>query len=95
MESSFLEVLILPLLAGLYIFAGEAPIWALCGDLVGKKQSGTAAGIMSWVAYMFAGLQGVLIGGILTLYPGSWKLLFILVAMVQLIGVRALWAVKR
>jgi len=47
MESSFLKVLILPLLAGLYIFAGEAPIWALCGDLVGKKQFGTAAGIMS------------------------------------------------
>ena len=86
---------ILLLLVGLCVFAGETPIWALCGDLVGKKQSGTAAGIMSWVAYMFAGLQGVLIGGILTLYPGSWKLLFILVAMVQLIGVRALWAVKR
>ena len=86
---------ILLLLVGIFVFAGEAPIWALCGDLVGKKQAGTAAGIMSWVCYMFAGLQAVVIGRILTLYPGSWKLLFILVAIIQLIGVRAIWAVKR
>ncbi len=86
---------ILLLLVGFCVFAGEAPIWALCGDMVGKKQSGTATGIMSWLAYMFAGLQGLLVGRILTLYPGNWKLLFILVAIIQLIGVRALWAVKR
>lgn len=86
---------ILLLLVGFCVFAGEAPIWALCGDMVGKKQSGTGAGIMSWVAYMFAGLQGLLVGRVLTLYPGSWKLLFILVAIIQLVGVGALWAVKR
>jgi len=82
-------------LVGLCVFAGEGPIWALCGDLAEKKQSGTAAGIMEWVAYMFAGLQGVLVGGILAFSAENWKLLFILVAMIQLMGVTAIWTVKR
>ncbi|GAI15840.1 unnamed protein product, partial [marine sediment metagenome] len=82
-------------LVGLSIFGGEGPIWALCADLAGKNQTGTAAGIMEWVAYMFAALQAVVLGAILTLTGGNWKLLFVLVAIIQLIGVRAIWAVKR
>lgn len=82
-------------LVGLCIFGGEGPIWALCADLAGKNQTGTAAGIMEWVAYMFAALQAVVLGAILTLTGGNWKLLFVLVAIIQLIGVRAIWAVKR
>jgi OPA family glycerol-3-phosphate transporter-like MFS transporter len=82
-------------LAGFFIYGAHGPTWALCQDLAGRKKAGTAAGLMDWVAYMFAAVNAVVIGSILTLTGENWTIAFVLVAVISLIAAALAWSVKR
>jgi OPA family glycerol-3-phosphate transporter-like MFS transporter len=78
---------ILLFLVGFSIYGLQGPVYALSTELAGKNQTGTAVGIMDSASYMFGALQGIIIGIILTSSGGNWRLVFILVGIIQLIGV--------
>lgn len=80
---------------GFSVLGVQGPIHALCADLAGKNRTGTAIGIMSSASYIIGGLQGIVIGGILTLSGANWRLVFFLVAAVQLAGAGVAWSIKR
>ena len=54
--------MVLMFLAGFTVYGAQAPLWALCPDLVGRENAGTAVGVMDAVAYGGAALQGPLLG---------------------------------
>lgn len=89
-----LNVIVL-FLIGFSIHGVQGPIYALSADFAGRSQTGTAAGIMDSVSYIIGGLQGIVVGGILTLSGGNWRLIFLLLAMIQLVGTRLAWGIKR
>jgi OPA family glycerol-3-phosphate transporter-like MFS transporter len=70
-------------LAGFFIIGSHGLLWALCTDLAGRRKASTAAGIMDWAAYMFAALNAVVIGKLLTVTHGNWPLAFGVVAGVS------------
>ena len=54
--------MVLMFLTGFTVYGAQAPLWALCPDLVGRENAGTAVGVMDAVAYGGAALQGPLLG---------------------------------
>jgi len=78
---------ILLFLVGFSVYGLQGPVYALSTELAGKNQTGTAVGIMDSASYMFGALQGIIIGIILTSSGENWRLVFILVGIIQLIGV--------
>jgi MFS transporter, OPA family, glycerol-3-phosphate transporter len=52
----------LSFLAGFFVYGAQGPLWALCPELVGKAQSGTAVGLMDATAYAGAAAQGPILG---------------------------------
>jgi len=78
---------ILLFLVGFSVYGLQGPVYALSTELAGKNQIGTAVGIMDSASYMFGALQGIIIGIILTASGENWRLVFILVGIIQLIGV--------
>lgn len=49
-------------LAGFFVYGAQGPLWALCPDLVGRANSGTALGVMDALAYAGAAAQGPILG---------------------------------
>ena len=49
-------------LAGFFVYGAQGPLWAMCPDLVGRENSGTAVGLMDALAYGGAALQGPVLG---------------------------------
>jgi OPA family glycerol-3-phosphate transporter-like MFS transporter len=49
-------------LAGFFVYGAQGPLWAMCPELVGSANSGTAVGLMDAVAYAGAAAQGPLLG---------------------------------
>jgi OPA family glycerol-3-phosphate transporter-like MFS transporter len=49
-------------LAGFFVYGAQGPLWAMCPDLVGRENSGTALGLMDALAYGGAALQGPILG---------------------------------
>jgi len=54
--------MVLMFVSGFAVYGAQAPLWALCPDLVGRENAGTAVGVMDAVAYGGAALQGPLLG---------------------------------
>ena len=54
--------MVLMFMIGFTVYGAQAPLWALCPDLVGRENAGTAVGVMDAVAYGGAALQGPLLG---------------------------------
>lgn len=52
-------------MAGFFVYGPQASFWALCPDLVGKKLSGTATGVVNFFAYLFAGAAEPIVGHIM------------------------------
>lgn len=48
--------------AGFFVYGAQGPLWALCPDLVGTENAGTAVGVMDAVAYAGAFAQGPILG---------------------------------
>lgn len=78
-------------MAGFFVYGAHGPIWALCTDLAGRKKASTAAGLMDFVSYVFAGLSAVGLGAILTMTGGNWTLAFSIIAAFS--GIAAIVAV--
>lgn len=67
-------------LAGFFVYGAHGPIWTLSQDLAGRNKGGTAAGIMDFVSYAFAGFGAAGMGILLTVTHGNWPLAFMIVA---------------
>lgn len=62
---------VLLLLAGFFVYGAQGPLWALCPDLVGKENSGTAVGVMDALAYAGAAAQGPILGYLVSRSAGA------------------------
>jgi OPA family glycerol-3-phosphate transporter-like MFS transporter len=71
-----------------------APTAALGVDLAGRKISGTASGLLDAHAYLYNGLQAVMIGWILDATGGNWMLVFLLLAGSRLLSAGVMGFVK-
>lgn len=83
---------------GLMILGGFtltlAPITALGVDLAGRKISGTASGVLDAHAYLYAGSQALVIGWILDVTGGNWRLVFLLLAASRVLSAAVMGVVK-
>lgn len=65
---------------GFFTYGSQSSFWALAPDLLGNKRAGTGVGILDFFAYLFAGLVGPLIGGIIENFNDNTALVFPVVA---------------
>jgi OPA family glycerol-3-phosphate transporter-like MFS transporter len=78
--------------AGFFVYGAQGPLWAICPDLVGRENSGTAVGLMDALAYGGAALQGPLLGYLVGHERGyGYPALFLVLALVT--GTGAMLAV--
>ncbi len=63
-------------MSGFFILGTIGMQWTLAMDFGARKLAGTAIGVYNGFNYLGAGLQGVLIGGILHWSGGNWTLVF-------------------
>jgi len=82
---------LLQFLAGLFTLGLNGCFWAWSSDFGGRKLAGTAAGVLNFFNYAGAGIQGALIGGILTYSGGNWTLVFSTIASLLVIGGGLSW----
>ncbi len=75
----------LQVLAGFFVLGINGVLFTAACDFGGRKMGGTAVGTINLFNYFGAGVQGVLIGGILT-YTGSWTIVFAVIAGLMIIG---------
>jgi len=74
-------------LAGFFVYGAQGPLWALCPDLVGRNNSGTAVGLMDAAAYAGAAAQGPLLGYIVGKKDGlGYPALFLVLALATSTG---------
>jgi len=73
-------------LVGFSIYGLQGPIFALSMDIVRENQIATVVGTMDSVSYVIGSLQGIITGTILTLSGENWRLIFVVIALIQLIG---------
>jgi MFS transporter, OPA family, glycerol-3-phosphate transporter len=71
-----------------------APTTALGVDLAGRKISGTASGLLDAHAYLYNGLQALIIGWILDATGGNWTLVFLSLAASRVLSAGVMAAVK-
>jgi sugar phosphate permease len=55
-------------------------IWAYATDIGTRAFTGTAVGVLDWLAYIGAALQGVILGGVLEKTKGNWYAVFNILA---------------
>ncbi len=72
-------------LSGFFVYGPQSGFWALCPDLLGSKRVATATGLMNFVAYIFAGLEGIVIGYAIDLTGGESIVVFPIVALACLV----------
>lgn len=72
--------------AGFFILGVIGSQWTLAMDSGARKLAGTAVGFYNGFNYLGAGVQGILIGGILHWSDGNWALVFGVVAGLLAIG---------
>lgn len=71
---------VLLFLSGFFVYGPQSGFWALCPDLLGPKRAATATGMMNFVAYAFAGLEGIVIGYAIDRSGGESIVVFPIVA---------------
>jgi len=89
-----LVVGILLFLAGFLVFGPQASLWALCPDLLGRSQAGTAIGLMDACAYAFAALSGPLYGLAIQI-TGETGVVFVLNSAACALGACAILVANR
>ncbi len=67
-------------IGGFFLYAINGLVWAFAIDVGGRTFSGTASGILDFVAYVGASVQAILFG--FSVNKGNWNLLFITIATV-------------
>lgn len=77
--------IVLQVLAGFFVLGINGVLFTAACDFGGRKMGGTAVGTINLFNYTGAGVQGVLIGGLLTL-TGSWVVVFATIAGIMMIG---------
>lgn len=75
----------LQILAGFFVLGINGVLFTAACDFGGRKMAGTAVGTINLFNYFGAGVQGVLIGSILTL-TGSWTIVFGVIAGLMVVG---------
>ncbi|MEW6408873.1 MAG: MFS transporter [Nitrospirota bacterium] len=78
--------IVLQVLAGLFVLGINGVLFTAGCDFGGRKMAGTAVGSLNLFNYTGAGVQGILIGGILTVTGGNWSIVFITIAGLMIIG---------
>ncbi len=74
-------------LAGFFVYGAQGPLWAICPDVVGRENSGTAVGLMDALAYGGAALQGPVLGYLIGDRAGyGYPALFLVLASVTGMG---------
>lgn len=74
-------------LTGFFVYGAQGPLWAICPDLVGRENSGTAVGLMDALAYGGAALQGPVLGYLIGDRDGyGYPALFLTLALVTGLG---------
>lgn len=69
-------------LTGFFVYGAQGPLWAMCPDLVGSANSGTAVGVMDALAYAGAAAQGPILGYIVAKESGyGYPALFLVLAV--------------
>lgn len=76
----------LQVLAGLFVLGINGALFTAGCDFGGRKMAGTAVGTLNFFNYFGAGVQGVLIGGILTATKGNWTIVFASIAGMMVVG---------
>jgi MFS transporter, OPA family, glycerol-3-phosphate transporter len=75
--------IVLLFLAGFFVYGAQGPLWAMCPDLVGRANSGTAVGVMDALAYAGAAAQGPILGYIVDQGDDAgYAVLFLVLAIV-------------
>lgn len=72
-------------LTGFFAYGPQSAFWALCPDLLGRKNAGTGTGVMNSFAYAFAGFGEPLIGALIDAQQDT-SIIFAVVATVCLAG---------
>ena len=85
--------MIVMVLAGVFVAGVMGSLFTLAMDFGGRALSGTAVGSMNLFNYFAAGLQGLIIGGVLTA-TGSWTAVWMLCAGMLFLGAIAVAAAK-
>lgn len=78
--------IILLILAGMLTLGVVGVLFTLGCDYGGRKMAGTAVGTLNFFNYFGAGVQGVLIGGLLKATGGSWEIVFATIGGLMVIG---------
>ena len=78
--------IILQILAGMLTLGVVGVLFTAGCDFGGRKMAGTAVGTLNFFNYFGAGIQGVLIGGILTATGGNWTVVFATIGGLMVIG---------
>lgn len=73
-------------LGGFFVLGSIGDLFAAACDFGGRKMAGTAVGVIDLFNYIGAGVQGVLIGGLLQ-WTGSWSLVFYVISGVTVVGI--------
>jgi len=60
-------------------------IWAYATDIGTRAFTGTAVGVLDWLAYIGAALQGIILGGVLDKTKGNWYAVFNILAVIFLV----------
>lgn len=82
LEGERLVGVALMFLSGFFVYGAQGPLWAMCPDLVGKDNSGTAVGLMDALAYAGAAAQGPILGAIVDKADYGFASVFLLLAAV-------------
>ncbi|MEX2111804.1 MAG: MFS transporter [Pirellulales bacterium] len=74
-------------LSGFFVYGAQGPLWAMCPDLVGRRNAGTAVGLMDALAYAGAAAQGPILGAIVDAPEAyGFSAVFLLLSMVAATG---------
>src|SRR5438477_551005 len=81
--------------SGFFILGVIGSQWTLAMDFGARKLAGTAVGFYNGFNYLGAGIQGLMIGGLLHWSGGNWSLVFGTVAAILAIGALVtLWGAR-
>jgi OPA family glycerol-3-phosphate transporter-like MFS transporter len=75
----------LQVLAGMFVLGINGSLFTAACDFGGRTMAGTAVGTINFFNYLGSGVQGLLIGGILTT-TGSWTIVFGTIAGFMIVG---------
>ncbi|MCL5422856.1 MAG: MFS transporter [Nitrospirae bacterium] len=76
----------LQVLAGLFVLGITGALFTAACDFGGRRMAGTAVGTINFFNYFGAGIQGLLIGGLLTASKGNWTVVFATIAGMMALG---------